>query len=183
MKKLFKVIKVIILFAIIVGVGHELFAKDVNIVDSSDSGYDSALYWPVPRHYKLSQELHSGGAIDISDSSIENAPVHAAEGGTVTNVYHCTRNHEGEYGDCNGFGTGLVIKGNDGRYYEYAHLYPDSMPAQVYKGARIKAGQWIGEVGNTGNSSGAHLHFEISTGNSSDGIEIDPQDEVYKDVN
>lgn len=82
------------------GVGHELFGKDVNIVDSSDSGYDSALYWPVPRHYKLSQELHSGGAIDISDSSIENAPVHAAEGGTVSNVYHCTRNHEGEYGDC-----------------------------------------------------------------------------------
>ncbi len=177
-----KIIKAIIVIAVIVGIGSKIFSKDVNIVDYSDSGYDSALYWPVPRHYKLSQELHSDGAIDISDSWIENAPVCAAEGGIVTRVYHCTRNHEGEYGDCNGFGTGLVIEGDDGRIYQYAHLYQGSMPAQVYKGARIEAGQWIGEVGNTGNSSGAHLHFEISTGDYGDDTVIDPQDEVYKKV-
>ncbi|MBR1993392.1 MAG: M23 family metallopeptidase, partial [Firmicutes bacterium] len=49
-------------------------------------------------------------------------------------------------------------------------------------GARIEAGQHIGAVGNTGNSSGPHLHFEISTNSYWNNEEIDPQDEVYKDV-
>lgn len=177
-----KVIKAILIIAVIAGIGNILFSKDVNIVKYSDPGYDSALYWPVPEHYKLSQGFHSEGAIDVGDGRIENAPVHAAVGGTVTHTYYCTLNHEGEMSDCYGFGTGLVISGDDGRTYQYAHLFPGSMPAYVYEGARIEAGQHIGAVGNTGNSSGPHLHFEISTNSYWNKTEIDPQDEVYKDV-
>lgn len=177
-----KVIKAIIIIAVIAGVGNILFSKDIKIVDYSDPGYDSARYWPVPGHYKLTQELHSGGAIDVGDGRIENAPVYAAEGGTVTHAYYCTLNHEGEMSDCNGFGTGLVIAGDDGRIYQYAHFFPGSMPAYVYEGARIEAGQQIGAVGNTGNSSGQHLHFEIAANNYWNETVIDPQDEVYKDV-
>lgn len=177
-----KVIKVILILVVIAVIGNILFSKDVNIVDSSDPGYDSAMYWPVPGHYKLTQGLHSGGAIDVGDGQIEKAPVHAAVGGTVTHTYYCTANHEGEMGDCYGFGTGLVIAGDDGRTYKYAHLYQGSIPAYIKKGVKVKAGQQIGEVGNTGNSSGLHLHFEISTNNNWNDSEINPQDEVYKDV-
>ena len=183
MKKLLKgLFNIIIIFASIAIIIYIFWGKDITIVDSSDPQYDTALYWPVPEHYKLSQELHSDGAIDVADGHIEMAPVHAAIGGTVTHTYRCTLNHEDDYGDCNGFGTGLVIKGDDGRIYQYAHLFPHSMPAYVQNGARIEAGQQVGEVGNTGNSSGPHLHFEISTGSSLDNTIIDPQDEVYKDV-
>lgn len=90
-----KVIKVILFIVLIAGIGNILFSKDIKTIDYSDPGYDTALYWPVPEHYKLSQGLHSGGAIDVNDGSIENAPVHAAVGGTVTHTYHCTLNHEG----------------------------------------------------------------------------------------
>ena len=177
-----KVIKAILIIVVIAGIGNILFSKDIKTVDYSDPGYDSALYWPVPGHYRLTQELHSGGAIDVGDGRIENAPVHAAVGGTVTHAHYCTLNHEGEMSDCNGFGTGLVIAGDDGRTYQYAHLFQGSMPSYVYEGARIEAGQLIGAVGNTGNSSGPHLHFEISTNSYWNNEEIDPQDEVYKDV-
>lgn len=177
-----KVIKAILIIIVIAGIGNIAFSKDINTIDYSDPGYYSALYWPVPGHYKLSQGMHSGGAIDVSDGRIENASVHAAVGGTVTNTYYCTENHEGEMSDCNGFGTGLVIAGDDGRTYKYAHLYPGSMPVYVYKNARIEAGQLIGEVGNTGNSSGPHLHFEIATNSYWNKEEINPQYEVYKDV-
>ncbi len=177
-----KVVKYIFIIGLIILSCYVIFEKDIKPVDYSDPGYDTAIYWPVPGHYQLTQGLHSDGAIDVGDGRIENAPVHAAVGGKVTSTYHCTLNHEGEMSDCNGFGTGLVIAGDDGRIYQYAHLYPESMPAYVYKGARIEAGQMIGEVGNTGNSSGPHLHFEIASGNYWNKTEIDPQNEVYKDV-
>ena len=168
---------------VIAVVSYILFGKDVNIVEPSEPEYCStALYWPVPGHYKLSQELHSGGAIDISDGYIEKAPVYAAIGGTVTQTFRCTLNHGDDYGDCYGFGTGLIIAGDDGREYQYAHLFPHSMPAYVKNSARIEAGQQVGEVGNTGHSSGPHLHFEITTGNSDDETVIDPQQEIYKDI-
>jgi murein DD-endopeptidase MepM/ murein hydrolase activator NlpD len=177
-----KILKFILIIGVIIFCCNVLFEKDIKTVDYSDPGYDAAIYWPVPGHYKLTQGLHSDGAIDVGDGRIENEPVHAAVGGTVTHTYYCTLNHEGEMGDCYGFGTGLVIKGDDGRIYQYAHLFQGSMPAYVYKGARIEAGQMVGAVGNTGNSSGNHLHFEISSGSYLNQQVIDPQNEIYKDV-
>ena len=43
----------------------------------------------------------------------------------------------------------------------YAHLQKDSVPANLAVGQIIEAGTVIGAVGNTGTSTGPHLHFEI----------------------
>ena len=58
-----------------------------------------------------------------------------------------------------GAGHYLVIRGDDGRDYVFMHLVAGS--ETVAKGDRVTAGQQIGQVGNTGSSNGAHLHFEI----------------------
>lgn len=50
----------------------------------------------------------------------------------------------------------------------YAHLQRDSSPLQV--GDRVNVGDFVGLVGNTGISTGAHLHFEVRI----DGVYIDP---------
>lgn len=122
----------------------------------------ATLIWPVPGHTRLSQGHHQGSAIDISDGSINGATVVAAIGGTVTYIFKCAQTHHLSDGDCRGFGTGIVIKGDDGRTYSYAHMQGGSMPANVYRGAYISAGQKVGTVGTTGNSSGPHLHFAIT---------------------
>ena len=43
----------------------------------------------------------------------------------------------------------------------YAHL---QKPAMVTKGQQVTTGQQVGNVGETGNASGCHLHFEIWVG-------------------
>lgn len=141
------------------------------------------LYWPVPGHTNLSQGYHEGKAIDISDGSIAGAKVIAAIGGTVTYVFKCGVQHYGSNNNnscgCNGFGTGVVIAGDDGRIYQYAHMRAGCIPANIYVGARVNAAQQIGNVGTTGNSSGNHLHFGISKGKYWYESGINPQNESY----
>lgn len=59
---------------------------------------------------------------------------------------------------CGGaFGIEVVVRHKGGYYSQYAHL---SSPA-VDQGERVRAGQFVGQSGTTGNSSGPHLHFEV----------------------
>ena len=52
----------------------------------------------------------------------------------------------------------------------YAHLQHDSVPENVTVGAVVGRGQVLGAVGNTGISTGPHLHFELHI----DGVATDP---------
>lgn len=121
------------------------------------------LRWPVPGSRNISQGVHDRNAIDISAAA--GSEVVAAIGGTVTHKFTCSQQHYGSFGDCHGFGTGLVIRGDDGRTYQYAHMLGSSIPGGVNKGSYVSTGQMIGRVGTTGNSSGPHLHFGICWGN------------------
>ena len=84
------------------------------------------------------------GAIDIATKG--NALATAS--GTVI---------ETKYGDKSGWGNYVTIKHDDGTYSFYAHL----AKINVSVNQKVKAGQAIGVIGNTGNSTGVHLHFEI----------------------
>lgn len=62
-----------------------------------------------------------------------------------------------------------VILEIGGRFALFAHLQPGSL--RVKQGDKIKRGQVIGLVGNSGNSTEPHLHFHMSDGNSALGSE------------
>ena len=63
----------------------------------------------------------------------------------------------------NDFGGNYVIADiGNGHYAFYAHLQNGSVTVNV--GDRLRAGQVIGLLGNTGNSAGPHLHFHIVDG-------------------
>ena len=78
----------------------------------------------------------------------EGTEVYAVADGTIRTV---------AYGD--GGGHYVVITHTDGSYSYYGHL---RQKTSLKKGAKVVAGQHIGCSGNTGNSKGAHLHFEWS---------------------
>ena len=85
-------------------------------------------------------------------SAAEGTPVVAPHGGTVKTVAYQAK----------GAGHYVVIDGNDGRDYVFMHLRAGSIP--VREKQLVLTGQQLGQVGNTGSSSGAHLHFEIWEG-------------------
>ncbi len=59
---------------------------------------------------------------------------------------------------CGGaFGIQVVVQHAGGYYTQYAHL----AAVAVDQGDRVRAGQWVGQSGSTGNSTGPHLHFEV----------------------
>ena len=66
-------------------------------------------------------------------------------------------------------GNHVIIDLGGGRYAFYAHLQPGSLRVKV--GDRVRRGQVVGLVGNSGNSTEPHLHFHISDGNSPLGSE------------
>jgi hypothetical protein len=68
-------------------------------------------------------------------------------------------------------GNQVVLKLRDGRFVAYGHLKTGSV--RVRRGQRVRSGQVLGRVGNTGQSGGAHLHFQLSDGPdpiASDGV-------------
>lgn len=110
--------------------------------------------WPVNGYNQISQYFYSGHhAIDIAAAS--GTPVVASVTGTV--VFSGWK-----YSGSAGFGGGLVIWVMNGSklYTTYNHLSYDG----VRVGQRVYAGQLIGRVGQTGNATGPHLHFEVWLG-------------------
>jgi murein DD-endopeptidase MepM/ murein hydrolase activator NlpD len=95
------------------------------------------------------QSTHSGQDFAVPSGT----QVVAAHGGTVVKA------GGNGAGDGPAYGNAVVIKHGNGTYSQYAHL----SKVTVRIGQIVKTGQEIAKSGNTGNSSGPHLHFEIRT--------------------
>ncbi len=104
--------------------------------------------WPTTERWVVGYDYNPGAnhpAIDIA-GSIGN-PVWAADNGVI--VYAGWSNY--------GYGNLIVVDHGNGWQTLYAHLNS----INVGCGQSVNQGQGIGGLGSTGNSSGAHLHFEM----------------------
>jgi murein DD-endopeptidase MepM/ murein hydrolase activator NlpD len=102
-------------------------------------------------------KLHAG--IDLS--APEGTPYHAIHAGLVTKA-----------GYDGGYGYAVTVLQPDGTEIIYGH----SRRLLVQKGQQVKAGDVLGEVGDTGYSYGTHLHVEIHK----KGFPVDPVRELRK---
>ncbi len=124
----------------------------INPVPYSDR-YISSVYGmrtnPVTGVYKL----HAGIDISCGGSGGKTGPftkqIVAAKSGTVSYA-----------GWCSGYGNTVMITHSDGYLTLYAHNYT----INVSVGQQVEQGQQIAIMGTTGNSTGAHCHFEIRNG-------------------
>ncbi|CCH90498.1 Peptidase [Modestobacter italicus] len=86
-------------------------------------------------------------------------PIYAATSGVVQRA-----------GTATGFGYAVYLRGDDGAVTVYGHINRYFVAA----GERVAAGQQIAEVGNRGQSTGPHLHFEVHPSGAMYGGQVDP---------
>lgn len=116
--------------------------------------------WPVGDHAvgtafgAQGSQWSSGSHTGVDFTAAGGSPVQAVSGGRV--VLARTASAGSPYGNY------VIVDHGNGRYSLYAHL--SGFNVQV--GQQLKAGQHIGQVGETGNAEGAHLHFEIRKGSN-----------------
>lgn len=129
-----------------------------------------AASWVSPvKGYKLSARFAQAGNMWSAKHSGQDfavksgTSVFAAHGGTVVKA------GGNGAGDGPAYGNAVVIKHANGQFSQYAHLSKVGVKA----GQVVKTGQRIAFSGNTGNSSGPHLHFEIRT-TANYGSAVDP---------
>lgn len=136
-----------------------------NLTTTTEDYVGGEMMWPVPGYSKIScyygwrfnnTDFHTG--IDITGSGVHGAKVVAANTGTVIFTKQCPYN-----GYSYGYGTYVIVDHGGGITTLYAHL----SAITVNVGDIVVMGQQIGNVGNTGWSTGAHLHFEVRQNGSS----------------
>ena len=99
----------------------------------------------------------------------KNVPVYAADDGVV---YSTKDNDKSK----KSWGNYVKIKHNDGTYTLYAHLRDG---IKVKKGQKVKQGDQVGNMGNTGKSGANHLHYEVYVGGASTSNRKNPLDYTY----
>lgn len=136
-------------------------AKKENYIWPVDSYKISTLYYYLTVNAKDDYKHSSGwsqgegaGQFDHHESIDIAVPVgysvRATAAGTVVHAYNM--------GYKKSYGKVVIIKHDNDVYSLYGHL----SQINVSKGATVSQGDTIGKSGNTGNSTGAHLHFAIS---------------------
>jgi len=123
-------------------------------VTLSTSVDDSSFIWPAAGTFTSGYGQRWGklhGGIDIANRAA-NVPIIASAGGTVIRSYYSSS-----------YGNAVFISHNiNGKIYTTVYAHMDSR--FVKSGQVVSKGQQIGYMGNTGQSTGKHLHFEIHDG-------------------
>lgn len=124
--------------------------------------FNGAFGWPVPSKYLITgvygedRTSHFHAGIDIDGYGQDGSPIVASAAGTVI-----LAEYYGGYGNC------VIIDHGNG----YTTLYGHMSGFAVSVGDSVGAGQTIGYLGSTGNSTGTHCHFEIRI----NGATVDPE--------
>lgn len=135
-------------------VGIAYFLRDTYVVEDYSGLGTGRFIWPVPHFYKVSSQFGPRGrkhhdGIDIP--APQGTPIVAVDPGVVIYSDNGIR----------GYGNMIVIAHGDDIFTVYAH----NKKNKVDKGERVDKGQTIALIGNTGRSTGPHLHFEIRVKN------------------
>ncbi|NED94799.1 peptidoglycan DD-metalloendopeptidase family protein [Phytoactinopolyspora alkaliphila] len=124
-----------------------VIADAIRITEAAAGSNEWSL--PVPDNFFPRSEYgrthHTYPAIDLRTPT--GTPARAVRAGTVTRIND---------GSC---GRGISLAGTDGATYNYCHFSDWS----VSSGTSVTPGQQIGLTGNTGHSTGPHLHLQIRT--------------------
>jgi murein DD-endopeptidase MepM/ murein hydrolase activator NlpD len=111
----------------------------------------------------LSRARHRGTDFGVASGNAVRA---AAAGTVLRSVSGCSNNGSLSSSCGGGYGNHVILLHAGGYATLYAHLSPGA--GQAASGARLSCGDLVGLSGNSGRSSGPHLHFEVRSGVTSE---------------
>ena len=126
---------------------------------------DGELCWPLPGHTYIS--CHFGEVDAFGNAGHRGTDIPAPEGTPILAAHSGTVLVSG-WNDS--YGNQVLLDNGAGLSTRYAHMTQTAVTA----GESVTAGQVIGYVGNTGDSTGNHLHFEVMQ----NGVRVNPMDMV-----
>ncbi|MCW5899390.1 MAG: M23 family metallopeptidase [Flavobacteriales bacterium] len=115
--------------------------------------------WRIHPIHKINK-FHAG----MDFTAKPGTPIYATGDGTVVAAEYTT----------NGYGLHVVVDHG----YDYRTLYAHLSKLEVRRGLKVKRGDLLGQVGNTGLSAGPHLHYEVHKG----GEPVDPVNFFFNDL-
>lgn len=129
---------------------NEVVQPPVSTTSGWSSPLNQALIVTSPFGLREDPTGSSGSGHDGVDlAGTAGTPIHASKQGTVVEAgFHWSA------------GNHVVLKHSDGHYSYYMHM--NNLPV-VQVGQSVSTGQVLGGMGTTGNSTGVHLHFGVST--------------------
>ena len=113
---------------------------------------DGTLQWPLPGHTYIS--CHFGEVDAFGNAGHRGTDIPAPEGTPILAAHSGTVLVSGWNGS---YGNQVLLDNGAGLSTRYAHMTQTAVTA----GEAVTAGQVIGYVGSTGDSTGNHLHFEV----------------------
>ena len=118
--------------------------------------------------YTYSNGSFHKGVDLVTGRNVEDYVVAIEEGVVVA----CENNIKGTNSSTGtaGMGNYVILQHSNGWRTRYQHMKCGSV--LVHKGQSVKKGQKLGILGSTGNSSGRHLHFDISNENNQTGSHL-----------
>ena len=126
---------------------------------------DGELCWPLPGHTYIS--CHFGEVDAFGNAGHRGTDIPAPEGTPILAAHSGTVLVSG-WNDS--YGNQVLLDNGAGLSTRYAHMTQTAVTA----GEAVTAGQVIGYVGSTGDSTGFHLHFEVMQ----NGVRVNPMDMV-----
>src|SRR5262249_11805626 len=120
--------------------------------------YQPGAEWKVTQGYNGSYSHNGSDQYSVDWKMAGGAPVHAARGGIVVKV-KVESNVGGPDRKYENSANHILIRHSDGTLANYAHLSRDG--AKVKVGQIVESGDLIALSGNTGFTSGPHLHFSV----------------------
>lgn len=120
--------------------------------------YPNGVSFPVSQGFHGKYSHHGGDCYSIDFKMPEGSPIHAAREGVIvgikddSNIGGSDKKYEWD-------ANYILVQHPDGTLGHYVHLQKNGVKVKI--GETVQAGQLIGMSGNTGHSTGPHLHFAV----------------------
>lgn len=142
--------RILIVLAVALSIGLLFFSATVSFAASNEKYELTNFIWPAEGYVSDTFGTRNGKHYGIDIAAPRGTTVVSVSDGVVSKSYYSRT-----------YGNVVFIEHTTGFETVYAHLHERF----VKNGDKVSKGDKIGTVGNTGRSSGNHLHFEVHDGN------------------